>query len=84
MRKVRPTGNQNLGYAMLERVAKLYEITRRSNKILTNLLKSDAKDSSIIKTLANLVKSYNESRFSLKNFGAGEFEINTQYSIKIC
>ena len=42
------------------------EITNRNNQVLTNLVNSNQVDSSIVKTVSNLLNDKNKSQFSLE------------------
>ena len=51
----------------IQEYAKQYdEITNRNNQLLTNLVNSNQVDSSILKTVSNLVNDKNKSQFSLE------------------
>ena len=42
------------------------EITNRNNQLITNLVNSNQVDSSIVKTVSNLLNDKNKSQFSLE------------------
>ena len=51
----------------IQEYAKQYdEITNRNNQLLTNLVNSNQVDSSIVKTVSNLLNDKNKSQFSLE------------------
>ena len=51
----------------IQEYAKLYdEITNRNNQLLTSLVNSNQVDSSIVKTVSNLLNDKNKSQFSLE------------------
>ena len=49
-----------------EGIQEFDEITNRNNQLLTNLVNSNQVDSSIVKTISNLLNDKNKSQFSLE------------------
>ena len=52
------------------------EITNRNNQLITNLVNSNQVDSSIVKTVSNLLNDKNKSQFSLEPMNPNLFTIN--------
>ena len=70
------TGNEDLGKIFLEGVETYNQITQRNNEKLSDLIKSNAIDSSISTTLVNLMNSSNKSHISLTHLIGNRFSIN--------
>ena len=64
MTKATAKGNENLGNAFPYIVENYDEITRRKDKIVAELVKSKAIDSSITSILSNLMNFFERSQFS--------------------
>ena len=60
------TLNKNLQKSIKEGLQEYDEITNRNNQLLTNLVNSNQVDSSIVKTVSNLLNDKNKSQFSLE------------------
>ena len=58
--------NKNLQKSIKEGIQEYDEITNRNNQILTSLVVSNQVDSSIVKTVSNLLNDKNKSQFSLE------------------
>ena len=58
--------NKNLQKSIKEAIQEFDEITDRNNQILTRLVNSNKVDSSIVKTVSNLLNDKNKSQFSLE------------------
>ena len=58
--------NKNLQKSIKEGIQEYDEITNRNNQILTSLVNSSQVDSSIVKTVSNLLNDKNKSQFSLE------------------
>ena len=58
--------NKNLQKSIKEEMQEYDEITNRNDQILTSLLNSNQVDSSIVKTVSNLLNDKNKSQFSLE------------------
>ena len=72
--KAQATGNEDVGKAVIHGLEN--QITQRNNEILCNLIKSNAIDSSITTTLANLMNSFKKSEFSLTHNNCIRFSTN--------
>ena len=59
-------------------IQEYYEITNRNNQLVTDLFDSNQVDSSIVKTVSNLLNDKNKSQFRLKpiNINPNLFTIN--------
>ena len=74
--------NENLQKNMKERIQEYDEITNRNTQLVTNLVNTNQVDSSIVKTVFNLLNDKNKSQFSSEpaiQFGEGNpnlFTIN--------
>ena len=60
------TLNKKLLKSVKEGIQKYDEITNRNNQIVTDLVNSNQVDSSIVKTVSNLLNDNNKSQFSLE------------------
>ena len=60
--------NKNLQKSIKEGIQEYDEITNRNNQLLTSLVTSNQIDSSIVKTVSNLLNDKNKSQFSLEPF----------------
>ena len=60
--------NKNLQKSIKEGIQEYDEITNRNNQLLTSLVTSNQVDSSIVKTVSNLLNDKNKSQFSLEPF----------------
>ena len=58
--------NKNLQKSIKEGIQEYDEITNRNNQLLTSLVDSNQVDSSIVKTVFNLLNNKNKSQFSLE------------------
>ena len=58
--------NKNLQKSIKEGIQEYDEITNRNNQLLTSLVTSNQVDSSIVKTVSNLLNDKNKSQFSLE------------------
>ena len=58
--------NKNLQNSIKEGMQEYDEITNRNNQILTSLVNSNRVDSSIVKTVSNLLNDKNKSQYSLE------------------
>ena len=58
--------NKKLHKSVKEGIQKYDEITNRNNQIVTDLVNSNQVDSSIVKTVSNLLNDNNKSQFSLE------------------
>ena len=58
--------NKNLQKSIKEGIQEDDEITNRNNQLLTSLVTSNQVDSSIVKTVSNLLNDKNKSQFSLE------------------
>ena len=58
--------NKNLQKSIKEGIQEYDEITNRKNQLLTSLVTSNQVDSSIVKTVSNLLNDKNKSQFSLE------------------
>ena len=58
--------NEHLQKSIKKRIQEYDEITNRNDKLLTNLVNSNQVDSSIIKTVSNLLNDKNKNQFSLE------------------
>ena len=58
--------NKNLQKSIKEGIQEYDEITNRNNQLLTSLVNSNQVDSSIVKTVSNLLNDKNKSQFSLE------------------
>ena len=58
--------NKKLQKSIKEGIQEYDEITNRKNQILTSLVNSNQVDSSIVKTVSNLLNDKNKSQFSLE------------------
>ena len=58
--------NKNLQKSIIEGIQEYDEITNRNNQLLTSLVTSNQVDSSIVKTVSNLLNDKNKSQFSLE------------------
>ena len=58
--------NKNLQKSIKEGIQEFDEITNRNNQLLTSLVTSNQVDSSIVKTVSNLLNDKNKSQFSLE------------------
>ena len=58
--------NKNLQKSIKEGIQEYDEITNRNNQLLTSLVTSNQVDSSIVKTVSNLLSDKNKSQFSLE------------------
>ena len=63
--------NKNLQKSIKEGIQEYDEITNRNNQLLTSLVTSNQVDSSIVKTVSNLLNDKNKSQFSLEPFIQG-------------
>ena len=66
IRESRNALNKNLQKSIKEGIQEYDEITNRNNQILTSLVNSNQVDSSIVKTVSNLLNDKNKSQFSLE------------------
>ena len=60
------TLNKKLHKSLKEGIQEYDKISNRNNQILTNLVNSNTVDSSIVKTVSNLLNDNNKSQFSLE------------------
>ena len=58
--------NKNLQKSIKEGIQEYDEITNRNNQLLTSLVTSNQVDSSIVKTVSNLLSDKNKSQFSIE------------------
>ena len=76
--------NKNLQKSIKEGIQEYDEITNRNNQLLTSLVTSNQVDSSIVKTVSNLLSDKNKSQFSIEpvmgypRSSANLFTINPQ------
>ena len=56
-----------------ERKQEVDEITNRNNQVLTNLVYSNTVDSSIVRTVSNLLNDINQSQFGLESVEVFQF-----------
>ena len=59
--------NNALNKNLQKSIEEYDEITNRNNKPITNLVNSNQVDSSIVKTVSNLLNDKNKSQFSLEH-----------------
>ena len=73
--------NKNLQKSIQQGIENYDEITKKNNEILTNLVNSNQVDSSIVKTISNLLNDKNKSQFSLEPVEGSSnfFTINSTY-----
>ena len=64
-RAIRESSN-TMQKSIKEGIQEYDEITNRNNQLLTNLVNSNQVDSSIVKTVSNLLNDKNKSQFSLE------------------
>ena len=58
--------NKNLQKSIEKRIQEYDKISNRNNQLVTNLVNSNLVDSSIVKTISNLLNDKNNSQFSLE------------------
>ena len=58
--------NNALNKNLQKSIKEYHEITNRNNQLITNLVKSNQVNSSIVKTVSNLLNDINKSQFSLE------------------
>ena len=58
--------NTNLQKSIKQGIQEYDEISKKNNELLTNLVNSNQVDSSIVKTISNLLNDKNKSQFSLE------------------
>ena len=81
--KAKTTGKEILGYVFFRGRRKNDELTRRINKKLANLVKTNAVDSSNTTTLANLLNYFQRNKLSLRDFSGNKLEINVTTPQKV-
>ena len=70
------TGNEYLGKAILQKVEKYNQTTQRNSEIISNLIKSNAIESSITTTLVLLMNSSNKNHISVTHLNGFRFSMN--------
>ena len=72
--------NNNLQNSIEEGIKQYNEITNHNNQLLTSLVNSNQVDSSIVKTVSNLLNDKNKSQFSLEPITQSFAIANAQYN----